>query len=119
MKNINLGIIEDELVFRKNIDQFFFNFFGFKFQGSVSFVEFFVEVVVVVMFFDIFLLDISFFGGMLGLEGIILFKECYILVDIIMWFFFEDFDKIFWALQFGVDFYLIKWEFLIMIWDVI
>ncbi|MCI4651063.1 response regulator transcription factor [Phaeodactylibacter sp.] len=119
MKNINLGIIEDEPILRKNIDQFFSNLPGFELQGSAASVEAFVESVAAATPLDILLLDISLPGGMSGLEGITLLKERYQTVDIIMWSSFEDPDKIFRALQAGADSYLIKRESLTTIRDAI
>lgn len=119
MKNINLGIIEDEPVLRKNIDQFFSSLPGFHLQGSADSVEAFVQTVAAATPLDILLLDISLPGGMSGLEGITLLKERYTSVDIIMWSSYEDPEKIFRALQSGADSYLIKRESLATIRDAI
>ncbi|MEQ8704744.1 MAG: response regulator transcription factor [Phaeodactylibacter sp.] len=115
MKNIHLGIIEDEPVLRKNIAQFFSDLPGFELQGSSDSVERFMELVPAATPLDVLLLDINLPGGMSGLEGINILKERYKKPDIIMWSSYEDPDKIFRALQSGADSYLIKREPLITI----
>lgn len=110
MKNIYLGIIEDEPVLRKNIGQYFTALPGFELQSSTDSVEGFMEKVPAAAPLDVLLLDISLPGGISGLEGIPKLKAQYENVDIIMWSSHEDPDKIFQALQSGADSYLIKRE---------
>jgi DNA-binding NarL/FixJ family response regulator len=119
MKNIYLGIIEDETILRKNIAQFFSALPGIELQCSTDSVESFLEHVPSNTPLDVLLLDIGLPGGMSGLEGITLLKERYDSIDIIMWSSYEDPDKIFRALQAGADSYLIKRESLTTIRDAI
>jgi DNA-binding NarL/FixJ family response regulator len=119
MKNINLGVIEDEPVLRKNIDQFFSMLPGFELQCSADSIEGFMEAVPAADPLDVLLLDIGLPGGMSGLEGIGILKEYYQNTDIIIWSSYEDPDKIFRALQSGADSYLIKRESLTTIRDAV
>ena len=119
MNSIHLGIIEDEPVLRKNIDQFFSAVPGFELQGSTDSVEAFLESIPARSPLDILLLDISLPGGMSGIDGIQVLKEQYNDVNIIIWSSHEDPDKIFQALQSGADSYLIKRESLTTIMEAI
>ncbi|MCB0570121.1 MAG: response regulator transcription factor [Phaeodactylibacter sp.] len=104
---INLGIIEDEKMFREGLVQFFQEQKEFHAVYSEQSVEGFLDQLDKGLEVDIALLDIGL-PGMSGLEGIRLIKNRRPNLDIIMLTSYDDSDRIFKALCAGADSYLIK-----------
>ncbi|MCB9300559.1 MAG: response regulator transcription factor [Lewinellaceae bacterium] len=104
---INLGIIEDEKMFRESLEQFFGTQPEFQQVQSAGSVEEFLELLEGGLEVDVMLLDIGL-PGLSGLEGIRLLKGKRPNADIIMLTSYDDSDRIFKALCAGADSYLVK-----------
>ena len=110
---ISIGIIEDNLTFRKNIEDFIRDLPGFKFEFGSDDVE---SVLKNALDYhpEIILLDIEL-PGISGLEGLRLLKQSFKKTDIIILSSHEDSEYIFKAMCNGAAAYLSKRSTLIKI----